>query len=336
VRRATAKDIGSNECKRRKIRCSGETPCGRCGNLGLDCQYAQNCCPNFKDSDEFKHMTAHLAALQQQVDDLYSSLAALRTPGTASALFSDHAPPIPSARPRTKSVSKHPRFHGPTSSAFNLGVARLSLRTMGISAAEDDEAALAHDATPRASPPVSGPALSLQPLHADKDPIWNISKHDAMRLVNVWHEEQGVMYPILDMDKMLRYADMLFTFIEAAARSGLMQGALPGADAIMDEQTSVLKLILAIALVLEGGGKDALGERLFENVHNVVEKTLFEPVGLHGINLLALTASRSSQNTMTSLTPPGHVPLHKGRRSAGLARHWPGCTAMSRVGLAPP
>jgi hypothetical protein len=266
-------------------------------------------------------MTAHLAALQQQVDDLYSSLAALRTPGTASTLFSDHAPPIPSARPRTKSVSKHPRFHGPTSSAFNLGVARLSLRTMGISAAEDDEAALAHDATPRASPPVSGPALSLQPLHADKDPIWNISKHDAMRLVNVWHEEQGVMYPILDMDKMLRYADMLFTFIEAAARSGLMQGALPGADAIMDEQTSVLKLILAIALVLEGGGKDALGERLFENVHNVVEKTLFEPVGLHGINLLALTVSRSSQNTRTSL-----IPSRPCTTSQGTTKRWPGAS----------
>ena len=99
------------------------------------------------------------------------------------------------------------------------------------------------------------------------------------------------MYPILEIDKVLRYTDMLFSFVEAAARSGLMQGALPGADAIMDEQTSILKLIIAITLVLEGRGKDALGERLFANVHNVVEKTLFEPVGLHGINLLALTVS---------------------------------------------
>jgi hypothetical protein len=97
------------------------------------------------------------------------------------------------------------------------------------------------------------------------------------------------MYPILEIDKVLRYTSMLFSFVEAASRSGLMQSALPGADAIMDEQTSVLKLILAITLVLEGQGTDALGEKLFENVHKVVEKTLSEPVHLHGINLLALT-----------------------------------------------
>lgn len=164
---------------------------------------------------------------------------------------------------------------------------------MGITATDDadDEGIITHDATPRASPPAPAPMLPRTPLHADKDPIWNISKHEALRLVNVWHEEMGVMYPILEIDKVLRYTEMLFSFVEAAARSGLMQGALPGADAIMDDQTSVLKLILAITLVLEGRGKDPLGEKLFANVHKVVEKTLSEPVGLHGINLLALTVS---------------------------------------------
>jgi hypothetical protein len=167
---------------------------------------------------------------------------------------------------------------------------------MGITAAEEveDEGVQAIDITPRASPPspVSNPRKG--PLHADKDPIWNISRHEALRLVHVWQEEQGVMYPILEIDKVLRYTEMLFSFVEAAARSGLMQGALPGADAIMDEQTSELKLILAITLVLEGQGKDALGEKLFENVHTVVEKTLSEPVCLHGINVLALAVSKSS------------------------------------------
>jgi hypothetical protein len=166
---------------------------------------------------------------------------------------------------------------------------------MGITGTEEaeDEGVITRDATPRGSPPLPPPNLPRAPLHADKDPIWNISKHEALRLVHVWHEEQGVMYPILEIDKVLRYTEMLFTFVEAAARSGLMQGALPGSDAIMDEQTSVLKLILAITLVLEGRGKDPLGEKLFENVHKVVDRTLSEPVGLHGINLLALTVSEN-------------------------------------------
>lgn len=41
----------SNECKRRKIKCNGQTPCQRCGNLSLECMYAPNCCNNFKESE---------------------------------------------------------------------------------------------------------------------------------------------------------------------------------------------------------------------------------------------------------------------------------------------
>jgi hypothetical protein len=251
-------------------------------------------------------MAAHLSSLQQQVDDLYNNLTTLRTQvdvqsqnnGSVGTPFDYQQTPMlpPSARSRTKSLSKFPRFHGPTSSAFNLGVARSSLKTMGITAMDDteDEGIITNDATPRGSPPAPAPMLPRASLHADKDPIWNISKHEALRLVNVWHEEMGVMYPILDIEKVSRYTELLFAFVEAATRSGLMQGALPGADAIMDEQTSILKLVLAITLILEGKGRDTLGEKLFENVHKVVEKTLSEPVGLHGINLLALTVSTSS------------------------------------------
>ncbi|KAF1837184.1 fungal-specific transcription factor-like protein [Decorospora gaudefroyi] len=296
--------IACNECKRRKIKCNGQTPCQRCGNLSLECQYAPNCCNNFKDSDEFKQMSAHISSLQQQVDDLFHNLSTLRTQmdlqsnGSIGTPF-DHQDyqqtpmlPPPSARSRSKSFSKLPRFHGPTSNAFNVGVARSSLKTMGISTGEDgdDEGIVTHDATPRASPPISNTMLQKRSMHADKDPIWSISKHEAIRLVHVWHEEMGVMYPILDVPKVLRYTEMLFTFVEAAARSGLMQGALPGSDAMMDEQISVLKLVLAITLVLEGGGKDALGEKLFTNVHRVVDKALTEPVSLQGITLLVLTA----------------------------------------------
>ena len=258
---------------------------------------------------EFKQMSAHITSLQQQVDDLFHNLNSLRTHvdmqtqsngstiGTGTPYTQHDYPPMlpPSTdRSRTKSSGKHPRFHGPTSSAFNLGVARSSLKTMGITAAEDaeDEGLATNDPTPRPSPPAQAVAPP-QPLHADKDPIWSISKQEALRLVHVWHEEQGLMYPVLEIEKLLRYTEMLFSFIEAAQRTGLMQSGLPGADAIMDDQTSVLKLVLAITLVMEGGGKSPLGEKLFENVHRVVERILPEPVSLQGISILTLTVSRS-------------------------------------------
>jgi hypothetical protein len=114
-------------------------------------------------------MSANLTTLQQQVDDLYSALSNLRTQvdmrnsnGSVATDFNsiDYQQsmlPSSSARSRTKSFSKHPRFHGPTSSAFNLGVARTSLKTMGITSAEEgeDEGIVTNDATPRHSPPPS-------------------------------------------------------------------------------------------------------------------------------------------------------------------------------------
>jgi hypothetical protein len=164
---------------------------------------------------------------------------------------------------------------------------------MGINAGDEgeDDGILTRDATPRASPPKHKVMMPERSMHADKDPIWSVSKQEAVRLVHVWHEEMGVMYPILEVPRLLRYTEMLFTFVEAAARSGLMQGALPGSDAMMDDQISVLKLVLAVTLVLEGGGKDPLGEQLFANVHTIVDKSLSEPVSLHGITLLVLTVS---------------------------------------------
>ena len=144
------------------------------------------------------------------------------------------------------------------------------------------------------------------------------------------------MYPILDMDKVLRYTEMLFSFVEAAARSGLMQGAMPGADSIMDDQTSVLKLVLAITLVMEGGGKDPLGEKLFENVQKVIERILSEPVSLQSISLLTLTVSHPHLQRSICLHFPGHVPLHARRRGPRLAHDRPRSTSLSRTRSTPP
>ncbi|KAF2808499.1 uncharacterized protein BDZ99DRAFT_572355 [Mytilinidion resinicola] len=301
--------IACNECKRRKIKCNGQNPCQRCGNLALECMYAPNCCNSFKESEEFKQMDAHISSLQEQVDQLFANISSLRTqvstsPNTEGTPFTghDHGRSMSmsqnsgyissSGHKRTHSHARHPQFHGPTSSQFSLGIAKSSLQTMGIFPPGGiDEEIGTQDQTPAASPPPLGSSgLPRAVLHATKDPIWSLSKEEATRLVNVWHEEMGMMYPFLDHEKISEYTGMLFTFIDAASRAGLMQSGKPGGDAIMDEQTSVLKLILASALVLEGYGKSELGQKLFQNVQTVVETTLLAPVTLRGIHMLMLTS----------------------------------------------
>ncbi|KAF9640074.1 Casein kinase II regulatory subunit [Lasiodiplodia theobromae] len=312
--------IACNECKRRKIKCNGQTPCQRCGNLQLECLYAPNCCNNFKDSEEFKRMDAHIQALQDQVDTLFNNLNSLRNHVDASVLGSDPSPFPDNQYARSMSISqasaqgpqsngrtkqphqqqqpKHPRFHGPTSNAFNLGVAKANLQSIGITATDEgaEEGVFTQDATPLDSPrlaPLAPPPsqhTNKPVLHTTKDPMWAINKDEAIRLCHVWHEEMGLMYPVLDIEATIRHATLLYTFMEAAHRTRLVEVSFPGADSISDDQTIILKLVLATALILEGSGKSELGTAMFQSIRPNVEAVLLASVNVRGIKMLTLTA----------------------------------------------
>lgn len=159
---------------------------------------------------------------------------------------------------------------------------------MGITRAEDgvDEGIATRDGTPLDSPcPPSGAAMAA---HPSKDPLWLLSKDEAVRLCRVYDEEMGIMYPILDLDKIIRHAIMLFAFIESAARTGLVQRSFPGADNLDDDDTRLLKMVLATALTVEGSGQSELGRRLFETVRQYAESSLWGPVNVNQLKLLVL------------------------------------------------
>ena len=274
-------------------------------------------------------MSAHIGSLQEQVNTLYHDLNNLRgqlgagitmqqpqqnaiDPSLQSP-FSSHRPTYPAAQTspgapiatmspnhaRSKSQSQigQPTFRGPTSTDFSFGVAKSSLQTMGITSQNDGEEGASggagsgtRDPTPNGSPPSQ---QLRQSMHASKDPIWSVSQEEAMRLCRVYEDEMGLMYPVLDIDKVIAYAQKLYRFMEAAHRSGLMQQGLPGADAIDDEDTNILKMVIATAMTVEASGRSDLGRRLFEYVHPAIDTLLLGNVGTKGIRLLILTVSVS-------------------------------------------
>lgn len=348
--------IACNECKRRKIKCNGQNPCQRCGNLNLECVYAPNCCTGFKDSHEYREMQAQTALLQDQVSMLYHDLSSLRAqlgqpppppmqqqqpspppmmqqqttpqpqyahhqphqsntpidPDLQNAPFPSHrgpysmqqaSPGAPMAqmsqglqRPKSQALTQQPSFRGPTSDEFNFGVAKSSLQTMGITPGLDDSgsgnaALTTTDPSPVGSPPMRSrnSAQFLTTTHAEKDPIWSISQEEALRLCHVYEDEMGMMYPIMDMKKAMTYAQKLYRFMEAAHRSGLMQQGMPGSDSIDDEDTNILKMMLATALTVESGGRSELGRRLSECVQPATDNSLHGHINLKGIKLLVLS-----------------------------------------------
>lgn len=201
-----------------------------------------------------------------------------------------------------RSLPKHPEFRGPTSAVFNLGVAKSSLQHMGITGEGLEEGLTTQDATPSATPPpMINPDLPKPILHADKDAIWSLSKDEAIRLIHVWQDEMGTMYPIVDIERIVRHSTLLFTFMEAARRSGLMEQSMPGADAIHDEQTNQLKLIIAIALTLEGSGRSALGRRMWECVRGPIETLGFNPPDVRALQMLVLAVRFNLSHILTNL-----------------------------------
>ncbi|KAF4922917.1 putative transcriptional regulatory protein [Colletotrichum viniferum] len=282
----------SNECKRRKIKCNGETPCQRCGNLNLACLYAPNCCSNnFKDSDEFKSMTTQMARLQEQVDNLYQSMNALRSETLRLAPIQDKVLPFPSSTVQASPASslssvhrpeltkpKQAPFRGPTSMAFNMDVANNTIHNMGYKGIGDSEDQNTPFAMPEDSP------FRLGPQENPTDPLWNFTQDEMIRLCRLHEEEVGIMYPVINIPSVIEHVRNLWSYMESARK----QGAMP---LINDDKTLQLKIVMCCALVVEEHGHSEKAIKLIDSMDAVVNRKLMvDPVDFTSLPALCLLA----------------------------------------------
>ncbi|KAK6079493.1 fungal specific transcription factor domain-containing protein [Seiridium cupressi] len=302
--------IACNECKRRKIKCNGETPCQRCGNLNLQCLYAPNCCTNnFKDSEEFKQMNNTVSRLQEQVETLFSNLNALRseTLQLAPIQAHDRSLPLPAtATAGTPSSStsggpphrtdlaltrQPPGFRGPTSTDFSLDVAKNTLHKMGYSNLGEevpDDNATSQDGTPGTSPMLA--PLGTQQQQASPDPLWEFDKDEMIRLCRVYEEEVGIMYPVVRVETVVNHAKILSSWMEAA-RKHFLNGGPPAAQGhgISDHKTIILKLVMCNALIIGEEADSNKAIRLLESMRPILDRMLMsDPSDVGNLPLLAL------------------------------------------------
>ena len=245
-------------------------------------------------------MNAHIHSLQDQVNHLYACLDALRngqafpTPEQAPDQYAIHPALAQSDpyRPHVPSPQSHdtqPRFSGPTSSAFSFDVARSSLQTMGITAPDIQDPDFNEDNPPtNTSPRQLRAPMAPMAMHNNKDPLWKISRDEAIRLCRVYEEEMGLMYPLIDMMKLLTLANSLFKFTEAAAKSGLMNPHKAGPDSLGNNDIWILKMVIACGLIVEGEGQSELGGELYESCREAFEARVSGPVEIKGLILLTL------------------------------------------------
>jgi hypothetical protein len=249
---------------------------------------------------EFQDMRLHIASLQQQVDTLISNLNSLRQhsldsdPGQDATYSgadkgSQAGGELYSLRSPHQQRKTIPRFHGPTSSAYGFDVANSTLQTMGITPASAmDEDGMQNDRTATASP------LDFISPHPSKDPLWSISRQEAIRLCRLYEEEIGIMYPLFDFEAIVGHVNRLWSFLEAASRAGI--GHMPGADAIDDDNTNLVKVILAAALIVEGNGKSDLGKKLFDSLKPAISAKFWGPTDTKGLSLICIAVGHLSRS----------------------------------------
>ncbi|KAK6710204.1 hypothetical protein SNK05_004679 [Fusarium graminearum] len=295
--------IACNECKRRKIKCNGETPCQRCGNLNLACLYAPNCCSgNFKESDEFKQVTVQLGRLQEEVGWLHQTVKTMQSePGRFpsignQAMAHSHGASTIAASPSHSSASynrhdgsKYGSFRGPTSMAFSLDVANNTINNMGYKGISDDDQHMNEGLG----------AMSMRPM----DPLHDFDKDEMVRLCRLHEEEIGIMYPVLNIQSVISHAKSMSTFLESIRQQNPR-------ELINDDKTLQLKIIMCCALVVEEHGHSDKAIRLFESMDTVLNRKLMaEAADVGTIPILALVAGYRflSNDEVLAWRVMGHV-----------------------------
>jgi hypothetical protein len=229
---------------------------------------------------EMKDMNQKIVMLQEQIA-LFISSAASGPPTTQGVLpatpgsipcpeqtnrplnsSQKEAASNPQVRPKLY-VSRNPQYMGPTSSAFTFGVAKSSLQRMGIQSGTDlpDDGPESYMTTPARTPVPSNDVLQIW------YPLLAIPRNETIRLIEVYEEESGTIYSFLDIKLILKSAHDFYNNANAIRESSIPRGPV-------DENTlsggivDILKLVIAIALVIEGRGKSTRSAKLLETVES--------------------------------------------------------------------
>ena len=250
-------------------------------------------------------MCGHLQSLQDQVNGLYQALNSIQGRPTHSPRESFQAgTPVGPLDPRITfqqspaSPAKPPsrqRFSGPTSSTYDFNVANSSLQTMGITQPDygaEETSALPEGPHTRSPPPPTSPS-SAQNINPLKDPLWSLNQDEALRLCALYEEEVGIMYPMLDMGKVMSKVKPLFSFLDSMRRVGFLKEEIEQGDSLEDDEIMILKMILATALVVESSGLSELGQSLWENVRRILnsQDRLGNPASITGLQIMVITVS---------------------------------------------
>lgn len=160
-----------------------------------------------------------------------------------------------------------------TSNTFPFNASRLSLPN--TSSQPDLDMSASRSANPTLIPPTtSSLALSL------------MSPTEMNRLINLYEDETGSIYRFLDITQVQSRARNLSDRNRAASRDVLSD---PDIHEYWDNDSDILKMVIAIALAIEGCGYSEMGRKLFGEVQLSIDTGVTATkADIRSLKLLAL------------------------------------------------
>ena len=143
---------------------------------------------------------------------------------------------------------------------------------------------------PRGAEGAHGPAPTANmSVQIREDPIWSIDAPEAKRLIDIYEEEIGKIYPILDLQEVHQRSDFLFKFLSASKKSGLKSHFDDYPNVARDVNANITKMVLANALATKQGDQGDLGKKLFHSVVEASEKKIWEQLSVDNSAQVLLT-----------------------------------------------
>ncbi|KAL5089090.1 hypothetical protein Trisim1_005946 [Trichoderma cf. simile WF8] len=182
----------------------------------------------------------------------------LRSPTIPSSITTVHG---------TRRISPSLPFKGFTSSDTNLQMVQ---RYLGVSQHGERELPI----TPQsATPPILSAGGERSRVKIQRDAslarsshrlLWHIGRAEAVRLCDLYEREIGTIYPVVDMTEVKDNLGLLYS-------TGSHIATVEAPENVLDSDVQTLKLILAITLLAEGGGRHTIGEEMCEEVQQQLD-----------------------------------------------------------------
>lgn len=187
-------------------------------------------------------------------------------------------------------------LRGPTSMAYSLEVANATISNMGYRGiGESDEQQSQHT------------SVDVAPMMGERsgttDPLFEFDKDEMIRLCRLHEEEVGIMYPVLDIQHVISHARSLSSLIDSLRDQRPL-------EALNDDKTLQLKIVMCCALVVEEHGHSEKATRLYNSMEAVLNrKMMSETSSVAALPLLALLAGYHflSNDEVLAWRHMGHV-----------------------------